>query len=653
MNRVLCVSIAAASLFSGRVVPAVEPPPAELLLPVHEYEDKVHASLLGQMVGNVYGLGYEFKFIDEPGPAIMPYGYTPAMLQRLKETDGGFSDDDTDIEYMYLLQMEQHGIEPTYRQLAEAWKHHVRERIWVANRVALAHMHSGLYPPHTGMKEYNDQWFQIDPQLVNEIWAVTAPGMIGYATAKSDWAARITSDDFGVEPTVHYAAMYAAAFFENDVERLIERGLEALPPGSRFSESIRTVQKLVEKHPEDWQSARKALADRYYGEFDYNRGAWAAVDANLNGACGIMALLYGKGDFQRTLDMACALGFDADNQAATMAGLLGIANGMEAIPRELLFPLKDADWQLPFNDRYINVTRHALPDAKLTDMARRLANQGERIILAHGGARVTMEGRDYYRIPTDAVFVPPFELNPPPLLRGALGETLSYEFYTGRQAEAIQWTVVGEIPEGLTFVSGRLKGAPKQPGRTRLLVRAHDGNETREARVEVQVRGENLALDADQILFNPANPDQDLELLRDGDRRERTYYSRSNKENPGPKVDHYGYQWTKPRRISALRFSVGRRQEWGGWFTSLDVETRSPSGEWTSVSKLRIDPKPNLDNNQWLKASQTDYDLAFDPVETKAIRIIGSAGGIPPDEANRHRGTQYYTAISELSVYEQ
>lgn len=123
------------------------------LLPVQEYEDKVHASLLGQLVGNLYGLGYEFKFIDEPGPETMPYGYTEGVLQRVDEMNGGFSDDDTDIEYMYLLQMERHGIEPTYGQLAEAWKQHVRERVWVANRVALTLMHTGLYPPHTGRKQ--------------------------------------------------------------------------------------------------------------------------------------------------------------------------------------------------------------------------------------------------------------------------------------------------------------------------------------------------------------------------------------------------------------------------------------------------------------------------------------------------------------------
>jgi hypothetical protein len=71
------------------------------------------------------------------------------------------------------------------------------------------------------------------------------------------------------------------------------------------------------------------------------------------------------------------------------------------------------------------------------------------------------------------------------------------------------------------------------------------------------------------------------------------------------------------------------------------------------VKHLRIDPTPNLENSQWLKASSIDYDLSFDPVTTTAVRMVGDAGGIEPDAANRHVGTRYYTAISELSVYER
>lgn len=81
---------------------------------------------------------------------------------------------------------------------------------------------------------------------------------------------------------------------------------------------------------------------------------------NLNGACGILAMLYGNGDFQRTLDLSCAMGFDADNQAATVAGILGVMYGFKALPKDLYLPIEG--WTKPFNDTYINITRYELPD---------------------------------------------------------------------------------------------------------------------------------------------------------------------------------------------------------------------------------------------------------------------------------------------------
>ena len=163
-------------------------------LSAEEYSDKVYASWLGQMIGNIYGLPHENVYIDEPRPdELSGLKYQGWPLERMVEVDGGFSDDDTDIEYMYLLQMQKHGIEPTYAQLRDAWTYHVRDRVWLANRAALTAMHKGFLPPATGSQVYNPHWFQIDPQLVNEIWAVTAPGMVDYAVDKSAWAARLAS----------------------------------------------------------------------------------------------------------------------------------------------------------------------------------------------------------------------------------------------------------------------------------------------------------------------------------------------------------------------------------------------------------------------------------------------------------------------------
>jgi hypothetical protein len=622
--------------------------PQQVRISVEDYRERVYASWLGQIVGNIYGLSYEFRYIEEPGPDAFPYGFG-ASLERLREVDGAFSDDDTDIEYMYLAQMERHGIEPTYRQLAEAWQYHVRDRVWVANRSALVLMHAGYTPPVTGSRDYNPNWYQIDPQLINEIWAVTAPGMVDYAARKSDWAARITNDGFGVEPTIHYAAMYAAAFFERDIGRLINIGTSALPPGSRFAQTVEHMKRLHQANPDDWRRARQIMAERYYGTFDYNRNGWPVVDANLNGACAILALLYGGGDFQRTLDIASGLGFDADNQAATMSGLLGIVHGLAGIPEELLYPLGRDRWQRPLNDRYVNVSRHDLPDASLRDIAARIADQGEKIILANGGRIVQEDGVDYYEIDTSVDFRAPFELIAAPTLLGEVGETFSFPVHGGPESNSAEFALSsGALPPGIELRTNQLKGTPTRAGRYAFQIEGRAGDALRRQDYRMHVHGRNLAPEAAEILHNPSPSTDDIEWIRDGDRKSRSYFNRA--PDGQPRRNWYGYRWDDARTVRTLVYNPGIPEEWGGWFTSLQVEYRDGDGAWRQVEGLSIAPALDFDNSQWLKGAWIDYSLHFEPVTTDAIRIVGDAGGIEQDELNGGE-RRYYTAISELAAY--
>ena len=176
-----------------------EKPAVEKEISYEQLRSKIAGAWLGQMVGNIYGLEYENKFIEEPGEG--PFVWNKAM-RKMTAVDGAFSDDDTDVEYMYLIMMEKNGVRPTYAQMRECWMYHIRDRVWLANRAALGAMHYGLTPPFTGSVENNPHWFQIDPQLINEIWAYTAPGMVDYAAGISEWAARVTSASWATSPTV-------------------------------------------------------------------------------------------------------------------------------------------------------------------------------------------------------------------------------------------------------------------------------------------------------------------------------------------------------------------------------------------------------------------------------------------------------------------
>lgn len=656
-----------AALFAAPALTAAERP---LRISVAEYQDKVYASWLGQCIGNIYGLPHESIYNDKPGPADFPYGYRDRasipgrafnpdfqILRRMREANGCFSDDDTDIEYMYMLGMEKFGPEPRYKDLASLWKYHVRDRVWIANLAALSLMHYGYTPPQTGARGNNEHWFQIDPQLINEIWGVAAPGMTRYAAEKSLWAARVMADGWGVDPTVHYGAMYAAAFFEQDVEKLIDIGTRSLPPGNRFARTVEDMKALYKKYPDDWQRARAELAEKYYTQEPPETRT--ITNANLNGAAGILALLFGRGDFQRTLDLACAIGFDADNQAATVAGLLAVVHGTKGIPRDLLFPpsMQDRGWKEPFNDLYKNVSRYDLPDGSLKDMGRRTALQGEKILLAHGGKKVTENGIGYYLINRDAAFVPPFELPVGPAPMVEAGKPVRHEFTTVGGKAPVSWRLAsGSLPAGLAFSRGVLSGTASAAGVFPITIEARSGTESDRLAFSLAARSANLAAKAAAILTPPSEPGPetagrrprgpafsvDPEALRDGRCTGAASTFRSMARQGDTSRQQYGYRWAESQDVGIVSFCPGPGQD-AAWYRTMAVEFEDGSGAWHPVQKLRSTPALPVNEGPYDKAAGVEYLLTFEPVRARAIRI----GGDPPPASSRSRAT----SLGELRVY--
>ena len=92
MKKNLIYLIAAACLCLSACTSASE---NEKAISFDELRSKIAGAWLGQMVGNIYGLEYENKFIEQPGEG--PFVWNKAM-KKMTAVDGAFSDDDTDVE---------------------------------------------------------------------------------------------------------------------------------------------------------------------------------------------------------------------------------------------------------------------------------------------------------------------------------------------------------------------------------------------------------------------------------------------------------------------------------------------------------------------------------------------------------------------------
>ncbi|NDK13761.1 MAG: hypothetical protein COY42_33470 [Armatimonadetes bacterium CG_4_10_14_0_8_um_filter_66_14] len=90
----------------------------------------------------------------------------------------------------------------------------------------------------------------------------------------------------------------------------------------------------------------------------------------------LVGLLYGDGDFRKSVSLATMCGFDTDCNAGTVGCLLGIRNGLNGIP---------AEWKDPIQDRYeLQVT--GLPRQwEIAELAKEMAETGEALARGQTG----------------------------------------------------------------------------------------------------------------------------------------------------------------------------------------------------------------------------------------------------------------------------
>ncbi len=309
---------ASAVLSIGLTRPA---PPAVGTLSAAAYFDKVYGAWKATLIANHSGLDLQGRYLEEPGP---PGSFALLLLDQWS------TDDDTHIEWVDLHILETHGLDPSAEQIRDEWVDHLNHDIWVSTRRARDLMDEGLVPPDTGSADNNPEGaWSIGAQFQTELFGMLTPGMPDIAAAYAERFARITSSGPAVGASVFYATLYSQAFFENDVRKLVIDALQRVETGATVlpgeTSIVENVLRWHWESPQDWRATRQKIRDTY----DTDPMWWAA---RVNFAVTIMALLYGDGDLLKTVEIAALAGWDADNNMATAAGLLGLVHGFSALP---------------------------------------------------------------------------------------------------------------------------------------------------------------------------------------------------------------------------------------------------------------------------------------------------------------------------------
>lgn len=241
-------------------------------------------------------------------------------------------DDDTNYVVLAQILIEKYGRDFTPKNVMELWKE--RQPLpsyYTAEKVALLNYTKGYQPPYSAMYQ-NPYREWIGAQIRGDYFGYINPGEPEKAAEMAFRDASISHIKNGIYGEMFVSAMLACAAVTDDIRDVILGGLAEIPATSRLYES---VMRLVKRYDEG-VSKEDAFADIHAVWNDYDAHDWCHTISNA--LIVVAALLYGGGDYGKSICMAVETGFDTDCNGATVGSVLGMMLGEKGI---------SDDWKAP------------------------------------------------------------------------------------------------------------------------------------------------------------------------------------------------------------------------------------------------------------------------------------------------------------------
>lgn len=284
-------------------------------LDIKKYKDKVYACWTGKNIGGTIGGPYEGRrdILDVKGFTTEPGKPLP--------------NDDLDLQLVWLHAVEFEGPRNiTADILGEYWLSFITG-YWNEYGISKRNMEKGIIPPLCG--DVNNPWKHSNGAWIRtEIWATLAP-------AYPDLAVRFSIEDAkvdhglgeGTHAAAFIAAMESAAFVVSDVRKLIDIGLSKIPKDCRIAKTVRLAIKCFESG----KTAIEARNTIQKENADIGDG-WFQAPSNVGYVA--LGLLYGEGDFKKSMLTALNCGDDTDCTAGTVGAIMGLMFGTQGLPKD-------------------------------------------------------------------------------------------------------------------------------------------------------------------------------------------------------------------------------------------------------------------------------------------------------------------------------
>ena len=338
--------------------------------------DKIKGGWAGQTIGCTYGGPTEFKYkggiIHDQRPIVW---YDDYAWDTFQEDPGLYDDVYMDLTFVEIMNRE--GINAPASSYALAFAN-ADYKLWHANQAARYNILNGIMPPESGHWTNNPHADDIDFQIEADFIGMICPGMVNKASQLSDTVGHIMNYGDGWYGGVFIGAMYSLAFVSADIPFIVEEALKTIPPQSKYGRCIRDVIDLHQRFPNDWKKCWFEIENKYGFEKGCPEGVFNGfnIDASLNSAYVVIGLLYGEGDFFKTMDIATRCGQDSDCNPASAAGILGVIYGYNAIPEKWKPAMeKVSDIDFP----YTSISLNKIYDINLKLMEDIIVDQGGRV----------------------------------------------------------------------------------------------------------------------------------------------------------------------------------------------------------------------------------------------------------------------------------
>ncbi len=345
---------------------------------VDTYVSKMKAGWIGQMAGVGWGAPTEFKWNGQIIPQENVLEWRPEMINQ-------FGQDDIYVEMTFLRTLEMYGFDASIRQAGIDFANS-KYRLWHANKAGRENLRAGIAPPWSGFPKFNKHADDIDYQIEADYAGLISPGLPQSCIDLGEIFGRLMNYGDGLYGGQFVAGMYAEAFFENDVEKIINAGLACIPEKSQYFECISDVLKWHNENPDDWTKTWHLIEEKYQNNPEYRKFSCSGadsdfnIDAKINGAYIVMGLLYGDSNLEKTIEISMRCGQDSDCNPSNAAGILATTIGYDKLSEKYTSALNE--------EKKFSFTDYNFP--QLTEVCDKLARKA---VQRYGG-KIETVGRD-------------------------------------------------------------------------------------------------------------------------------------------------------------------------------------------------------------------------------------------------------------------